>query len=223
MGFQLTLGLKLNAKKTLKNFLGVENQPLIQYLLDKIDRRESAFTYISGRHSFGKSHVLQASCHRLVYQGLQAGYLDLEHVDDLNILNGLDQLRLICFDNWSSKKITPDNQIKILQFISQSLKQKHLVILGSAEPYQDDNFNGIQTPDVFVLNELKIDEIHDALEMKLEERGLCLPESIQKVIIDRAGLSVKSIEDILDILESSQDSEKKKISTAHLKRLLALS
>lgn len=222
MGFQLTLGLKLNAKKTLENFLGKDNQPLVHYLIDKIDARESAFTFIHGEKFLGKSHLLQASCHRLVYQGLQAGYLDLNHVDDLNILNGLDQLSLICFDNWSISTVTPENQKKINTFIEKALVQKHMVILGSNQKPEIENFDTLTLPEVFHINQPKVEEMPDALGMKLEERGLCLPESIQKLILKQSGQCIKSMLDILDILESSQDSEKKKISPTHLKRLLAL-
>ena len=222
MGFQLTLGLKLNAKKTLENFLGAQNQGLVDYLIDKIDARKSAFAFISGEKFSGKSHLLQASCHRLVYQGLQAGYLDLNHVDDLNILNGLDQLSLICFDNWSLDTVTSENRKKINLFIEKALTQKHMVILGSDQKPAVENFDSLDLPELFSISKLSLNEMPNALSMKLEERGLCLPESIQKLILKQSGQCVKSMIDILDLLENSQDSEKKKISPAHLKRLLAL-
>ena len=119
MGFQLTLGLKLSPKKTLENFIGLKNQPLVKTLVDHIDNRKRALFSIQGEKFSGKSHLLQASCHRLVYQGLQAGYIDLQNIDDFQILSGLEQLRLICFDNWNPSEKMPSQKEYLKYFIEK--------------------------------------------------------------------------------------------------------
>lgn len=221
MGFQLTLGLKLSAKSTLENFIGEKNQEIIRFLIDRIDNRKQALAYIQGPQYSGKSHLLQACCHRLVYQGLQAAYLDLNQMDNLNILNGLDQLRLVCFDNWSTKNLDPSQLLMLEKFINIAIKQQHIILLSSTEEADKEFFQKFESYDDFKIHSLNTEEMPLALEQKLEERGLCLSETLQKLIIQKAGPSVKEIQDILDIIEKSQDSEKRKINTSLLKKLLA--
>ena len=221
MGFQLTLGLKLSPKKTLENFIGLNNQRLVKTLIDHIDNRKQGLFYLYGDKFSGKSHLLQASCHRLVYQGLQAGYIDLHNIDDLKILSGLEQLRLICFDNWDGDKQMPSQKEFFKSFITKMLIKHHTVILSSSNKHQESFFKDFEEDfHSHHLSHLQKEEMPKALQLKLNERGLHLSEVMQKLILNKASNTVKSLEEILDAVECSQDSEKRKFSSAFLKKIL---
>ena len=221
MGFQLTLGLKLSAKNTLENFIGEQNQELVTCLVDSLDKRKQALIYIQGQSKSGKSHLLQACCHRLVFQGLQAAYLDVDQMDSLNILAGLDQLRLVCFDNWNHEKLDLEQKKILKDFVDRSQAQKHIILFSSTEPFDQQYFKDFGHIQTFELSSPELQEMPKGLNNKLAERGLHLPESLKKVILKKAGNCVASLQDILDILEKSQDSEKLKFNTSLLKKLLA--
>lgn len=221
MGFQLTLGLKLSAKNTLENFIGEQNQELVSYLVEALDQRKQALAYIQGQSKSGKSHLLQACCHRLVFQGLQAAYLDVEQMDSLNILTGFDQLRLVCFDNWSHEKLDQDQKKLLKDFIERSQAQKHIILFSSSQPFDQEYFKDFGQIQSFQLYSPQMQEMPAGLDNKLAERGLHLPDSLKKVILKKAANCVASLQDIIDIIEKSQDSEKLKFNTSLLKKLLA--
>lgn len=221
MGFQLTLGLKLSAKNTLENFIGQENRSLINFLIEAIDDRKHAIAHINGQKKSGKSHLLQACCHRLVYQGLQAAYLDMKQIDSLNILNGMEQLRLVCFDNWTHGQFDEQQITLLKKFVEQSCRNNHIVLFGSHQDPDTQFFSSFKQIQYFTVAHPQSSEMPFALHEKMNERGLQLPVAVQKIILQKSGNSVRDLQDILDIIEKSQDSEKAKINISLLKRLLA--
>ncbi|NBV28633.1 hypothetical protein EBR43_00575 [bacterium] len=209
MSFQLTLGLKFGVKTTLDNFIVGDNQSVLERLKYSLQSRSPVLIHLWGEEGIGKTHLLQAACQSLVYQGFQAGYIDLKPLNNFDILNGLHQLKLVCFDNLHS--IQDDQHIaRLSEFITASLDQGHQILTSSRDALSTPILTEIPCLLQYQLKALSEQDMRLALKQKAEERGLFLPVDLEDIVLNKVGNSMKSMMNVLDTLENSCDQEKKK-------------
>src|SRR5690554_1117257 len=100
---QLPLGVKLRDEATFDSFFGGPNAgvlDVLQRLSDPLQTPEERCVYIWGAPDSGRSHLLQAACHRMAEAGSLAMYLPLDEVIDHGpgLLEGMDEVDLLCLD-----------------------------------------------------------------------------------------------------------------------------
>lgn len=222
VGFQLTLGLKIGAKTTLDNFITGKNKELVDFLKELLQTRQSVYAHVLGAPATGKTHLFQAACQALVYQGFQAGYIDLSHLNHLEILKGLHQLKLVCFDNLDA--VSNEQDLHLLgAFIKTAMGKGHQILTASKEPLPEIIKQYIHSHDEFKLEQLHDKDLKTAVKLKAEERGLLLPADVEECLIIRAEISpypMKEIISLLDKLERACDLEKKKVNLSFFKTIL---
>lgn len=222
MGFQLTLGLKIGAKTTLENFITGKNKEVVDFVKEQLQTRRSVYAHVLGATASGKTHLFQAACQALVYQGFQAGYIDLSHLNQMEILKGLHQLKLVCFDNLDSLKNEKDLHL-LGAFIKTALGQGHQILTASKDPLPEIIKDYIHSYCDFKLEPLHDKDLKNAVKLKAEERGLLLPADVEECLIIRAEISpypIKEIISLLDKLERASDLEKKKVNLSFFKTIL---
>ena len=100
---QFTLAVTLPDDETLHSFYGAEQSPavafLLQYLQPSAPLQPPVFLF--GASGSGKSHLLYAACVQAQELGLTSQLLALEDFRQLSprMLDGLEQLDLVCLDN----------------------------------------------------------------------------------------------------------------------------
>ncbi|MDR2876796.1 MAG: DnaA regulatory inactivator Hda, partial [Chromatiales bacterium] len=95
---QIPLRIGLRPASTFSTFIAGTNAEAADYLA----RLERGSVYLWGPAGSGKTHLLQAACHRVASAGRRACYLPLAHAHtDLApaMLEGLDELALVCIDD----------------------------------------------------------------------------------------------------------------------------
>lgn len=98
---QLALQFEFNATQTFDSFFPANNTELVDHLKQSIDIIGERQVFIWGDSGLGKSHLLQACCHRAKCQKLDSFYFSLSplNLPDPELLIGLESFDLVCFDN----------------------------------------------------------------------------------------------------------------------------
>lgn len=219
MGFQLTLGLKISSKTTLRTFFpGVLNEAFVNRLTEQL-RNGTPFVHaIHGGLQTGKSHLLKGACHELASRGLQAGYIDLRHVQSLEILKGLEQLKLIAFDHIDAIAHSETALNELRAFVESSATMgRQILIAGRFIPTPLQN---LKEMDYYNIQRLIDEDFHEFLKIKAEERGLSVPEDICVLILEKSGQEPAVILEHLDRIEERCDLERKKLSLRFARMIL---
>jgi len=217
VGFQLTLGLKLSSKITLQNFISGSNKDFIEHLNHNLVLGTPFILYIWGQPSSGKSHLLQGACHELAYRGMQAGYLDLSCVKDLEILKGLEHLKMLAFDNYES--LSPGAIEYLKRFIASSWPLRRQILMAGTTKLPP-VFEGIEHITSYELQSLSLEELKVFLRIKAEERGLCLPDDVRDFMITHCDGNPEALLEQLEKIEQRCDVEKKKLSLKFARLIL---
>ena len=98
---QIPLGVSLSDTYTFDNFLPASNGFVTKSLLDFLQQDDFQFIYLWGAQNSGKSHLLQACCAQAASRGESASYTPCRQLHDAGpaVLEGLDNLRLVCIDS----------------------------------------------------------------------------------------------------------------------------
>ncbi len=217
MGFQLTLGLKLSSKITLQNYICGPNKDFIEHLNHTLELGTPFILYLWGKKSSGKSHILRGACHELAYRGSQAGYLDLSCVKDLEILKGLEHLKILALDNYES--LTPGAIMHLKRFIAASWPLHRQIIIAGQCPLPD-VFQGLEHITSYEIQELSTEHLKAFLRLKAGERGLSVPEDVQDYMIRKCDHHPDLLLDLLDKIEGRCELEKKKLSLKFARLIL---
>jgi len=101
MGQQLLLGLQLKASARFSNFVAGANSELVEQLQRSADGTGEAVCFCWGGRGTGKTHLLQASCHRAAARQRSAAYVSLRDKSELDpgLLEGWEGFNLVCVDD----------------------------------------------------------------------------------------------------------------------------
>jgi len=99
---QLALNIRLHAGATFEAYYAGPNQAAVRAIQTLIDAREGACqAYLWGSAATGKSHLLQAVCHRMDELGRSCVYLPLAQFEasDAGVLEDLCGIHAVCIDD----------------------------------------------------------------------------------------------------------------------------
>ncbi len=210
------------------SFIEGENQDLLDFLNTMTKKKKNDCLYIWGSQGTGKTHLLQAACKQADDMNSQVTYIPLKQYEefDSEIFNGLGKLDLICVDD--------------LEFISGNLEwQQRLTLL-----YNEirDNNNSIIISSTSSPKNIKIElddlksrlvwgQVHkikppndelkiEILKRKASERSFELSESVAEFLIHRTDRDLNSLIKILDVIDHSSLSAKRKVTIPFVKKLI---
>ena len=98
---QLPLDLRLPREPELEDFIPGPNGEALAAVRACTDGGAEPYLYLWGEAGSGRTHLLLGACRALQQCGGAAQYLDLSHYSQLHVsmLQGLEQLDLLCLDN----------------------------------------------------------------------------------------------------------------------------
>ena len=101
MSEQLSLGIGLRDSARFSNFVVAENREAVHALECLAEGRGESQLLIHGAPGTGRTHLLQACCHRAATSGRSAAYLPLAEAVDLppEMVLGWEQYALVCIDD----------------------------------------------------------------------------------------------------------------------------
>ena len=229
---QLLLGVSLDDDGTFENFLvSPANQQLVDYLRAAADGRSGEqFIYLWGAPSSGRTHLLQALCHRFTSARHRSIYLPLKELTDFApaILQGANTLSLVCLDDLGCLAGNEAWEAALFNAFNEMQAGTTQLVISSHCAPQDlqiklpDLASRLQSGLTFQLRELNDGDKRIALQLRAGNRGMELHDAVADYIVARAERSLASLMQILDRLDESSIKEQRKLTIPFVKSTLGL-
>jgi DnaA family protein len=225
---QLALQFEFNATQTFDSFFPANNTELVDHLKQSIDIIGERQVFIWGDSGLGKSHLLQACCHRAKCQKLDSFYFSLSplYLPDPELLIGLESFDLVCFDNIEHIAGNKDWEHAFFNFYNLQRDQGNLLMLSaSCKPNEID----IKLPDLKTrLNwglTLKLQPLNDldritALIFKADQMGFEISSQMGQFLLTHYDRDLSSLWNLLKKLDHASLVAKKKLTLPFLKKII---
>jgi len=231
MAVQLPLGVMLRDDASFENYLALQNSELVSILKalgssTKADAEKSI--YLWGRNGTGKSHLLQAVCHRLSKHGLRSTYLPLSTGDDLSpaILEGLEYLAAVCIDDIDTIAKSNEWETALFHFYNRIKETGNVLITAAtcaptALPLAlPDLCSRLSAGLVWQLTGLNDEEKIAALQMRAKQRGLELNDDVGRFLIRHCPRDMTTLFTLLDRLDSASLAAQRRLTIPFVKEVI---
>jgi len=224
---QLTLNVALRDDATVENFLLLPAlEPMMAALQQQLQPVGEQFIFLHGAPDTGKSHLLQASCHRANDNALYLPLADLHSYAPDEVLDGIDSLGLVCIDDLH---LVAGNQVweHALFHAFNRAKQSGCawLVAADASPRNlDISLADLQSRlgwgGVFKLPSLDDETRIAVLQFRAERRGLILSKEVANYIVSRAPRALSELIAVLDTLDQASLAEQRALSIPFVKQTL---
>lgn len=224
---QLTLDLSLPEQFSFQNFVVGDNHEVI-YTLERFFESSPESCYLYGSRGVGKTHLLHALCSKAEQKGLTSMYLpgkDLKNFQP-EVLDGIADIDVVCLDDIDVFAGQRDWETAIMALFNQlKAAGKRLIIAASERAH----FIGIELPDlasrltwgyVFHVKALSDDDFANALTIHAKEKGIELAKDVALYLSRRCPRQMHKALNIIDILDKTSLSQKKKVTIPFIKQVL---
>ena len=227
---QLPLGLALRDSARFDSFFAGDNAEIVALLQAVAQGRGESPVFLAGQPGRGKSHLLQAVCQAAGQQGLTCAYLPLQDLQGMTaeILDGLEQLQLICVDDIETIAGQAEWQTAMFNLFNRVQGAGHALIFAGFDKPAD---CGITLPDlvtrlasgpVFSLQALDEEAVQAALQLRARGRGLELPDETAQFLLRRMPRDLTSVFDLLDRLDQASMVEQRRLTIPFVKSVLGI-
>jgi len=228
---QFTLAVTLPDDETLQSFYGAEQNPVVAHLSQYLEYQTQPQppVLLFGAPGSGKSHLLYAACVRAQEQGLTSQLLALDEFAQFSprMLDGLEQLDLVCLDNIQA--VAGDLHWQVALFDLYNRMQEHnrkLVIVADATPVElgftlPDLVSRLQACTIFQLRLLSDDDKQRLLQHKARLRGLDLPDEVARYLLNRHERDIRVLVSMLDQLDKASMVHQRRLTIPFVKEVLA--
>jgi DnaA family protein len=228
---QFTLAVTLPDDETLQSYYGADTSPAVAYLRQYLSPQQSTASavYLFGASGSGKSHLLYAACVYAQELGLTSQLLTLDDFRQYSprMLDGLEQLDLVCLDN--IQQIAGDShwQVALFDLYNRLQEQgKKLIIVADQAPSQlgitlPDLVSRLQACTAFQLRLLSDDDKHRLLQQKARIRGLDLSDEVARFLLNRQQRDVRALVSLLDLLDKASMIHQRRLTIPFVKDVLA--
>jgi len=241
---QLVLRLNLDDEATFDNFFrsseDCRNSQLLQFLRESLIPRVAAgpvagagtvlrdFVWLCGEKGAGCSHLLQAVCHAVTQQGLQAFYLDFSVQMSLSpdVLQGMEYVSILCLDSIDRLAGNDEWELALFSLYNRMAEQQTpLLVASHSSPAQlafnlPDLKSRMQSAAVFELEALSDDDKAKALQLRARQRGFELSDEVAAYLVSRSERSMNALSDVLQQLDQHSLETKRKVTVPLLKSLM---
>ncbi len=204
---------------TLKNF---GTSPTSKQLSDN-------FIYLWGDTGSGISYLLSAMQNNL--SALTMQYLplkDLSSYPPAIILDGIDELQLICIDDVEAIEGQADWEEALFHLFNRLRDQhKYLVIASHKSPRElsinlKDLHSRLQWGEVLHLNSLSDSDKQAAIQMRASQLGLELPDEVANFLFKRVTRSSSHLFAVISALDKASLIDQRKLTIPFVKQTLSL-
>lgn len=226
---QTALGLQLRPEARLDNFVGADNQPILQALASFVaGELDVPVFYLWAESGYGRSHLLQAACQKESLQ--RAIYLPLAELggDAARILESIESCSLVCIDDL--EVASGDGAIERALFNAFNRLRAaggRMLVSASCPP----SLAGIELPDlrsrlssgvVWEIRRPEDEELVTLLTQGARERGLELAPEVAGFLVGRLPRGPGELLAALNRLDQASLEEKKRLTLPFVKKVLGL-
>ncbi|KAB8309543.1 DnaA inactivator Hda [Erwinia endophytica] len=228
---QLSLPLYLPDDETFASFWPGDNPSLIAALQSALQQEHGSYLYFWSREGGGRSHLLHAACAELSASGEAVGYVPLDKRTWFvpEVLDGMEQLALVCIDNIECIAGDALWEMAIFDLYNRILEtgRTRLLITGDRPPRQlnlklPDLASRLDWGQIYRLQPLSDDDKLQALQLRARLRGFELPEDVGRFLLKRLDREMRTLFVTLDKLDHASISAQRKLTIPFVKEALGL-
>ena len=222
---QLGLPISLDAKMLLSNFLGANNQLLIEFINKLFTSTDPSVLFVSGGNSSGKTHLLQGCIFKALEQDLNAVYIDIKQTLPVGFLSTLSDYDWVCVDNIDYLDSIQQQELFDLYNQIKHTKTKLIVsasILPSELSLLQDLKTRLSLAVVYVLEQLTDQEKITLIELKMKDKNLEIDEKVYVYLFKHFSRDLTVILTAIDYLDQESLKQRNAISIPFAKKMLEI-
>jgi DnaA family protein len=213
----------LNSSMLLENF--VANEELLRLINQLFLNQKSSELYIYGASGRGKTHVLQGAVLKSLADDKNALYIDCSDFLPEHLVDFIDQISLISFDN--VHLIAKENEEIFFDLFNRARQSKvNILVSGDSLPVELRVMKDIKTrlslTAVFKLEELNDELTVMVIDSQMIERNLKIDSKVYKYLFKNVSRDLKKLLSTLDDLDQASLQSKKPISIPFVREFLNL-
>ena len=228
MAKQLPLQFEFRANQTFEDFFSSSNLEVIDHLQKASVGLGERQVFLWGASGLGKSHLLQACCHKAQSLDLSSFYFSFSALElpDPELLIGLEVFNIVCFDNIENIAGNAAWENAFFNFFNQHRDQDHILIMSSnCAPKQI----AIQLPDLktrlnwgltLKLQSLSDDDKIKALIFKADKMGFQISTQVGHFLLTHYERDLPALWVLLTKLDQASLAAKRKLTIPFLKQIL---
>jgi DnaA family protein len=225
---QLPLTFEPRERYTFDAFIPGENRLAVDLARQMAGGEGESQLLVWADKGNGKSHLLQAVCNLASQSGMTVCYLPAREIisGPVHILEGLEQLDLICLDDIDAMMNSPRWEEALFDLINRVRDTgKRLVIASATAPEACD----ISLADlrsrlcwgpVFHLHELADEDKMKAIQKRAEQSGLELPDNVAHYLLTHYPRGLFELFERLDHLDKASMAMQRKLTIPFIKSVL---
>lgn len=224
---QLPLGIRLNDEATFANFLvSSGNRQLFDVLTSTSPSVQ--LIYLWGAGGSGRSHLLQALCHRYAESGASALYLLLLSRHDFapQILEHSHALSVICVDDLDAVATDSVWQEAMFHCFNEAAESNVLFVVTASRAPRDldlslaDLRSRMQKGLIFQLQAADDGFKKQILQHRANSRGISLSDQVCDYILQRADRSLAGLIAVLERLDSESFQRQRRLTVPLVKDVM---
>lgn len=226
---QVPLQFEFQGDQTFASFFPGNNAEAISQLHALATDGLEQQLYLWGDAGCGKSHLLQACCQHAKLVGKEPFYLQLnpQSLPNPNLLDGLEELELVCFDDIHAIAGDSDWEHALFAFYNSHRQNNHKLLISANCPPK---FLPYQLPDLktrmswgltLKLQPLRDDQLIDALTYKAHFLGFDIPRSVGRFLLNHYVHDMPALWLLLEKIDRATLIAQRKLTVPFLKRILA--
>ncbi|KAA1192852.1 DnaA regulatory inactivator Hda [Pseudohalioglobus sediminis] len=224
---QLPLLVQLRDDATFDNFMASEaTDPLLSVLQEQCAGAGESAVFIHGAQGAGKSHLLQACCHRSGEGAMYVPLAELAAYPPQEVLSGVEALDLVALDDVDAVLGQESWEVALFDLYNRARQRGcRLVIAADGAP----RTLAVNLPDlrsrlswggVFHLPSPSDHEKQAILRFRAARRGLDLSAEVAGFIVTRAPRGLTQLLELLDRLDHASLEQKRGLSIPFVKKVL---
>ncbi|BBI91117.1 ATPase regulatory factor involved in DnaA inactivation [Serratia symbiotica str. Tucson] len=223
--------LYLPDDETFDSFYPGENPSLLAAIRSAVCQEHGSYIYFWSREGGGRSHLLHAACAELSQHGEAVGYVPLDKRTYFmpEVLDGMEQLALVCIDNIEFIAGDEAWEMAIFNLYNRILETGHtrLFITGDRPPrqlnlYLPDLASRLDWGQIYKLQPLSDEEKLLALQLRGKLRGFELPEDVGRFLLKRLDREMRTLFMTLNQLDHASITAQRKLTIPFVKETLGL-
>jgi len=220
---QLGLPISLNSSMLLENF--VANEELLTSINQLFESQISSELYIYGLSGNGKTHALQGAILKSLASDNNAVFIDCSDSIPDHLVEFMDQIRLISFDN---VHLMAKKNEEIFFDLFNRARQSEVTILVSGDclPADLDVMKDIKTrlslAAVYKLQELNDEQTMIVVDKQMSDRNLSVDSKVYEYLFINYSRDLKLLLSTMDDLDKASLQAKKPISIPFVRSYLGL-